>query len=135
MENRELKYNQELDSLYMLNLAHKNLEVYKISLLLVKELYKLTKTFPQSEQFVLTNQLRRAVISVCSNIAEGSARSSKAEKKRFYEIARSSLVEIDTQLEAAIILGYTDKGQLTELNNYVESIFRMLSKMIGNLSA
>jgi four helix bundle protein len=80
----------------MLNLSHKDLEVYKISLLLVKEIYKLTRSYPKEEQFVLVTQLRRAAISVCSNLAEGAARKSGREKKRFYEISRSSLVEIDT---------------------------------------
>ncbi len=93
----------------MLNLSHKNLEVYKISLLLVKEVYAITKIFPKEEQFALVNQLRRAVISVCSNIAEGAARRTKPDRRRFYEIARSSLVEVDTQMEAALILNYANK--------------------------
>jgi four helix bundle protein len=84
---------------------------------------------------VLVSQIRRAVISVCSNIAEGASRISKTEKKRFYEISRSSLVEIDTQFEIAIILEYYKKGQMQELEQYLESTFRMLSKMIGNLSS
>lgn len=88
----------------MLNLAHKQLDVYKFSLNLVKEVYILTKTLPKEEQFALVSQLRRAAISVCSNIAEGSARSSKPERKRFYEISRSSLVEVDTQFEITLIL-------------------------------
>lgn len=68
----------------MLNSAHKNLEVYKIGLQLVKEVYNLTKGFPKEEQYVLVNQLRRAAVSVCSNIAEGSSRISKSELKRFF---------------------------------------------------
>jgi four helix bundle protein len=118
----------------MLNLAHKKLEVYSISLKLVTEVYRLTKSFPKEEQYVLVTQLRRAVISICSNIAEGSSRSSKLEKKRFYEIARSSLVEIDTQLEASLLLNHLEKDRLNECEGYIESVFRMLSKMITNLS-
>ena len=106
----------------MLTLTHKKLEVYN-----------LTKTFPKEEQYVLVTQLRRAAISVCSNIAEGSARSSKAERKRFYEIARSSVVEIDMQFEAALILKYLRENEMTDLEGYLESVFRMLSKMISNL--
>ncbi len=67
----------------MLNLAHKKLEVYKMSLLLVKEVYKLTKNFPKEEQYVLVSQLRRAAISVCSNIAEGSSRRTKPDRNGF----------------------------------------------------
>ena len=117
----------------VLNLSHKKLDVYVISLKLVKEVYTTTKTFPKEEQFGLISQLRRAAISVCSNIAEGLARRSKQEKKRFYEIARSSAVEIDTQLEAALLLEYRKNDQTNELEQYLESVFRMLSKMIENL--
>ena len=119
----------------MLNLSHKNLEVYKVSLLLVKEIYDITKGFPREEQFALVNQLRRAVISVCSNIAEGAARKSKPDRRRFYEIARSSLVEVDTQIEAALILKYVNREQIKITENYLESVFKMLSKMISNLEA
>jgi four helix bundle protein len=77
----------------MLNLSHKKLDVYQIALDLLKKVYQLTKHLSKEEQFVLTNQLRRAAISVCSNIAEGAARISRQEKLRFYEISRSSLLK------------------------------------------
>lgn len=119
----------------MLTLSHKNLDVYQISLKLVKEVYAATRQFPKEEQYVLISQIRRAAISVSSNIAEGASRISKAEKKRFYEIARSSLVEMDTQFEIAIILEYYKKEQMQALDQFSESTFRMLSKMIENLGA
>lgn len=81
--NREMKI-QLLQ--VMLNLSHKKLDVYQIALKLLKEVYDHTKKFPKEEQFILVSQLRRASISVCSNIAEGAARKSKSEKKRFYEV-------------------------------------------------
>jgi four helix bundle protein len=117
----------------MLNLSHKNLEVYKFSLELVKEIYKHTKLFPKEEQFVLVTQLRRAAISVSSNLAEGATRLSSKEKKRFYEIARASLVEIDTQIEISLMLEYLRKENIVDFEKYEESVFRMLSKMISNL--
>jgi four helix bundle protein len=117
----------------MLNLSHKNLEVYKFSLALVKEIYKHTKLYPKEEQFVLVTQLRRAAISVSSNLAEGAARLSSKEKKRFYEIARASLVEIDTQIEISLMLEYLRKENIIDFEKYEESVFRMLSKMISNL--
>lgn len=117
----------------MLQVAHKSLEVYQLSLQLVKEVYRLTKLFPREEQYGLVIQMRRAAVSVCSNIAEGSARKSKPDKKRFYEISRSSLAEIDTQFEIALVLEYTSNEQLRELETYLSSVFRMLSKMISNL--
>lgn len=120
---------------FMLELSHKNLEVYKTALLLVKEIYAVTKTFPKEEQYVLVSQLRRAVISVCSNIAEGAARKTKPDRRRFYEIARSSLVEVDTQIEASLILNYTTKTEIKNIENHLVSIFKMLSKMIANLES
>lgn len=117
----------------MLQLAHKNLEVYKMAIDLVKEVYRVTKSYPKEEQFVLVTQLRRAAISVCSNLAEGSARFSKPEKRRFYEMSRNSLVEVDTQLEISLVLEYLKKQEIEKLEHYLESVFKMTSKMIGNL--
>lgn len=104
-----------------------------LALDLVKQVYQLTKSYPKEEQFVLVTQLRRAAISVCSNLAEGAARRSVKEKLRSYEISRSSLVEVDTQFEISLILGYLKTEQTKELEKYMESTFRMLSKMISNL--
>ncbi len=118
----------------MLNLSHKKLDVYQISIQLVKEVYTLTRIFPKEEQYVLISQLRRAAISVCSNLAEGAARKSRREKRRLYEISRSSAVEIDTQFEIALILEYLKNDQIRRLEKYLESVFRMLSKMIDNLA-
>jgi len=118
----------------MLDLSHKNLDVYKFSLLLLKEVYILTKTFPKAEIYVLTYQMRRSSISICSNIAEGASRKSSIEKKRFFEIARGSAVELDTQIEISISLDYVNKDQIVKLQALLESVFRMLSKMIDNLA-
>lgn len=117
----------------MLNLSHKTLEVYKIATLMVKEVYRLSKLLPKEEQFTLTTQLRRASISVCSNLAEGAARTSSKEKKRFYKVARASVVEIDTQIEISLMLEYINKENIVDMEKYQESVFRMLSKMIQNL--
>ena len=119
----------------MLDLSHKNLEVYKIALLLVKEVYTVTKLLPKDEVYGLVSQLRRAAVSVSSNLAEGAARKSPREKKRFYEISRSSLVEVDTQIEICMLLEFVKKENLIDLGKYSESVFRMLSKMIRNLEA
>ena len=118
----------------MLNLSHKNLDVYKLALKFLEEVYIATKNFPKAALYVLVSQIRLAAISVCSNIAEGASSISKKEKKRFYEISRSSLVEMDTQFEIAIILTYYKNGQMKKFEQYLESTFRMLSKMISNIS-
>ena len=117
----------------MLDLSHKNLEVYKIALQLVKEVYAVTKLLPKDELYGLTSQLRRAAVSVSSNLAEGASRKSPKEKKRFYEISRSSLVEVDTQIEISLLLEYVKKENLMELEKYSEPVFKMLSKMINNV--
>jgi four helix bundle protein len=118
----------------MLNLSHKKLDVYLVSLKLLEQVYLLTKLFPVDERFLLVSQLRRASISVCSNIAEGASRVTKPEKKRFLEISRSSLVEIDTQIEIALLIKYLEKVQLVELENYIERVFMMLTKMMEKLT-
>ena len=118
----------------MLNLAHKNLDVWKKSLEYVSAIYKFTQTFPREEQFGLTSQLRRASVSVISNIAEGFARSSKIETKRFLEIARSSLVEVDTQIEIALELNYLSESDIVDLTESSNHIFAMLTNLIKKFS-
>ena len=119
----------------MLILSHKQLEVYQLSISMVNETYRITKMFPRDEVFVLISQIRRAAISVISNIAEGASRISRVEKKRFYEISRSSLVEMDTQFELALNLHYITKDTLNNLNPLISSIFNILCKMIKNLDS
>ena len=117
----------------MLNLSHKKLDVYVIAMKLVKEVYRITKGFPAEERYVLTSQLRRAAISVCSNIAEGSSRRTKPEKRRFFEISRSSVVEIDTQIEISLVIEYLRKNEIAELEAYLERVFMMLTKLMDKL--
>lgn len=113
----------------MLKLNHKKLEVYKKSSELVKLVYQLTETFPKSELYGLTSQIRRSAISIVSNLSEGASRKSPADRKRFYEISRSSLVELDSQIEIAFSLDYI-KSDSEELNRLFNEVFAMLSKMV-----
>jgi four helix bundle protein len=108
------------------------MKAYQLGLSLVKEVYKLTGNFPADERFGLVSQLRRAAVSVCSNIAEGAARKPPADRRRFYEISRSSCVEIDTQFELSIQLGFVKPDQVTDLNEYLNYTFAIISKMIDN---
>ena len=85
---------------------HKDLEVYKKAVDFVVRVYELTKSFPKDEVYGLTSQLRRAAVSIPSNIAEGCARYSEKETKNFVNVAFASLVEVETQLEIALKLGY-----------------------------
>ena len=90
----------------MSELSYKNLTVWQKALELTKAVYILSDCLPPAENYVLKNQIRRAAISVVSNIAEGSARKSNGDRKRFYEIARSSAIEIVAQIEISISLNY-----------------------------
>ena len=91
---------------------------------MVELIYRATKSFPSSEQYGLTNQLRRAVVSVPSNIAEGSARSGMAERLRFLGFSAGSLSELDTLIELARRLGYLQDTQ--ELRAKVDDVSGML---------
>jgi len=117
----------------MLILNHKKLDVWQIAMEFVTAIYKVTKNFPKEELYGLTNQMRRAAVSIASNIAEGSARSSSADRKRFYEISRSSLVEVDTQLEIAQNLKFVDKNNLIELEPFLDEIFAKISNLMKSI--
>ena len=113
----------------MLVLSHKKLDIWNFSLDLVSKIYSLTSRFPKEELFGLTNQLRRASVSVSSNIAEGLSRTSKLEKIRFLEISRSSLVEIDTQLEIALKLKHCKNDDLVGIEKLINSLFAMITSL------
>ncbi len=89
--------------------SHRDLEAWKNSISLDKEVYGILSTFPDYEKYILTQQLRRAVISVPSNIAEGAGRNSINEYRQFLGIALGSLAELETQLIIAQELNYTQK--------------------------
>ena len=94
--------------------SYRELVAWQKAMLLVTEIYRATKTFPIEERYGLTNQLRRAAVSVPSNIAEGQARFSSRDFHRFLGIARGSL-EIETQVEIAKSLGYLTCAQTAAL--------------------
>jgi len=114
-----------------LELAHTKLDVFVVSREFVLRCYKETKNFPLEEKFGIISQIRRAALSVHLNVAEGCSRKSQAERKRFYEIARGSLIETDTAFDIAINLNYVPKESLSELGSLMQRIFQMISKMIG----
>jgi len=92
--------------------THKNLDVWKLGIELVKDVYKMTQSFPSDELYGLTSQLRRAAVSVPSNIAEGAGRNSIREYVRFCYISLGSLSELDTLLIISKELGYIKNNQL-----------------------
>lgn len=114
-----------------IQLKHKTLDVYQAIRELVKEVYRISLLLPPEEKFNMTQQIRRAALSVKLNLAEGSTRKSPAERKRYLEISRGSLVEIDAALETAIDLNYYKKEQLDVTSNLLNKSFAMLSRMIA----
>lgn len=90
-------------------------------------MYGLLKQFPKEEQYALCNQLRRAVISVPSNIAEGSGRTSAKDQAHFFEMAFGSLMELSCQMDIAFDLGYINQNELTQLEEQVSKIAALLS--------
>lgn len=112
-------------------LAHTKTDVFKASKLFTLECYKATRSFPPDERFAMTQQIRRAALSVHLNIAEGCSRKSEAERKRYFEIARGSVIEIDTALDVAVELEYVSAENLSILGTYLLSTFKQLSAMIN----
>ena len=108
---------------------YKNLAAYKESKALVILVYALLKKFPREEQYALCDQLRRAVISVPSNIAEGSGRTSAKDQAHFQEMAFGSLMEVDCQLEIACELGYISRTELDSISLQISRVAALLSGM------
>jgi four helix bundle protein len=115
-----------------LKLNHQKLEIYNASKNFVLECYKLTGSLPNEEKFGMITQIRRAALSVHLNIAESSSRKSESERKRYYEIARGSVIEIDAALDVANDLGYLRKVDLFKLGDTMTNCFKMLSGLINS---
>lgn len=107
---------------------HKELDVWKTGVDLVTEVYVTTKTFPKEELYGLTNQLRRAAVSIPSNIAEGAARQTTKEFVQFLYISLGSVAEVETQLVIADKLHYV--ADVTPILNRIASLRKMLHGLI-----
>ena len=109
--------------------SYKTLNVYQDAKKFVVDVYKLLKLFPSEEKYALCDQIRRAAISVTSNITEGISRFSKKEKAHFLEIAYASMIEVDSQLDISVELGYIALEQYKEIHGQVCAIGRQLSAL------
>lgn len=109
--------------------GHRDLIVWKKAMELTIQIYQLTKSFPAEERFALTDQLRRAAVSIPSNIAEGRKRGSETEFKHFLRNAFGSAAEIETQLEIAQTLRYGQAALFEKSNSLLNEVLRMLNKM------
>lgn len=112
---------------------HQRLDAWKLSFSFVKEVYIVTAKFPSEERFGLISQLRRAAVSVPTNIAEGAARQTKNEFRQFLYIALGSSSELDTLLQLSLELGFVDKDTVDILLNKLETVSKLLFGLIKSL--
>lgn len=113
--------------------THKDLNVWKKSIEFVSDIYKITNRFPEDEKFGLVSQIRRASISIPSNIAEGAARGSDGDYIRFLYFSLGSSAEIETQLIIARNLGMLSLDNFDRLESMLQEIMRMLLGLISYL--
>ncbi|KAA0257361.1 four helix bundle protein [Deferribacter autotrophicus] len=109
-----------------MNKPHKKLKVWQLAVDFCIIIYNITENFPKNELYGLSMQMRRAVVSIPSNIAEGAARYSTKESAQFYNIARGSISELDTQIEIAFRLNYISEIDKNKLINLLNEIDRLL---------
>ncbi len=110
-------------------LGYRKLDAYNRAQEVVKAVYVLLKKFPKEEQFALCSQLRRAAVSITSNIAEGVTRYSYRDKVHFLEVAYGSLMEVMIQLEVAYSLGYITQSDLQNIELLVVQVARLLTSL------
>ena len=107
----------------------KNLDIWKDAIILAKNVHVLSASLPKEETYGLKSQLRRAAVSVASNIAEGAGRNSNGEFNQFLGIAIGSAFEVDTQLIIGLELGYFSKDAVAALSKEIESIANRTYKL------
>ncbi len=111
----------------------KELKVWQKARILVKKIYDITRKFPDEEKFVLVSQMRRAAISITSNIAEGSGKSSNKDFCRFLEISSSSTYELESQCILSFDIGYIFNNELDLISNDLMEIQKMLYGLKSSL--
>jgi len=114
--------------------THKDLDVWRKSIELVTSIYQITSSFPKEELYGLTSQIRRAAVSIPSNIAEGAARNHDNEFRQFLYIALGSGAELETQLTISKELGFLSDEKSQELMNELNSISKMLQGLIKSIN-
>jgi len=113
--------------------THKDLNVWKKGIELVKNIYRITDLFPRSEQFGLVSQMRRCAVSIPSNIAEGCGRNSDKELLHFLYVALGSSSELETQIIISVELDFLEKEKATESLNLLNEIIRMIASLIKSI--
>lgn len=114
--------------------SHKDLIVWQKAMELVVAVYNLTNKFPKEEIYGLTSQMRRAAVSVPSNIAEGKKRGTRKDYRQFLLVAYGSGAELETQIEIAKMLPFGKNLNYDTINKTLEEVMRMLNKLISSLT-
>jgi four helix bundle protein len=114
---------------------YKDLIVWQKARMLAGEIYRTSELFPKNEVYGLTSQMRRAAISVASNIAEGQGRLTKGESQEFLGHSRGSLLELETQLTIAMDLHHISPNELASLESKTSEVNRLLNGLISSLRA
>jgi len=114
---------------------YEELVVWQRAMELVKEIYTLTKKFPPEEMYGLTSQMRRCVISIPSNTAEGSRRGTRKDFRQFLIVAFGSGAELETQLKIAKMLQYISEKESAQAEQLLSEVMKMLNKMIFNMQS
>jgi four helix bundle protein len=115
-----------------LTLNHQRLDIYKMSRQFVLECYKLTNQLPNEEKFGIISQIRRAALSVHLNIASGASGTSEIERKRYFEIARGPVIEVDAALDIALDFEYLNSINILKPGESMISCFKMLTGLINS---
>lgn len=115
--------------------TYKDLLVWQQAHQVVLQLYRLTNQFPRTERYSLTDQVRRAAVSITSNIAEGFSRQSRKEKIQFYYISLGSLTEVDNQITIAKDLGYINQLEYDQLANQIKSVYMLLRRLVNSATS
>ncbi len=115
--------------------SYKDLIAWQKGIQLVKSIYELTSSFPDQEKYGLISQIRRAAVSIPSNIAEGQARFSPVDFRHFLRITRGSLAELETQLVLAHELRYITHQQLDQQSALIDELGRVINGLINSIAA
>jgi four helix bundle protein len=112
--------------------SYRDLVVWQKAVQFVADIYRLTSTFPDNERYGLVSQLRRAAVSIPSNVAEGQGRLTEGEFRQFLGHARGSLLEVETQLFIAQELGFVNTARFSTIEERSKEIGRLLNGLIGS---
>ncbi len=110
--------------------SYKKLDAWKKAMLLIKEIYAVTKLYPKEELFALTSQTKRAAISIAANIAEGIGRNYKKDTIQFLHIARGSLYEVETLLNIAVMVEIITEEKFNPFENMIDEEIKILNGLI-----